>query len=114
MVIPTEQEHPQKAFGWAARDSSGVLSPFNFSRRYIAISSSLNCQIAAPVFVFVLFSLTEVIWLQGNRRERRDVQSVILWDLPFGPSHGQERMGILYLSSGSRVRTTSFQEHALV
>lgn len=26
-------EHPKKAFGWAARDSSGVLSPFNFSRR---------------------------------------------------------------------------------
>ncbi|KAF8369314.1 hypothetical protein HHK36_009631 [Tetracentron sinense] len=28
-----EEEHPQKAFGWAARDTSGVLSPFNFSRR---------------------------------------------------------------------------------
>ncbi|KAJ7943762.1 putative Alcohol dehydrogenase [Quillaja saponaria] len=28
-----EQEHPRKAFGWAARDSSGVLSPFNLSRR---------------------------------------------------------------------------------
>ncbi|GLT44177.1 hypothetical protein SLA2020_180910 [Shorea laevis] len=26
-------EHPRKAFGWAARDTSGVLSPFNFSRR---------------------------------------------------------------------------------
>ncbi|KAL5977382.1 hypothetical protein ACLOJK_021728 [Asimina triloba] len=28
-----EHEHPQKAFGWAARDCSGILSPFNFSRR---------------------------------------------------------------------------------
>ncbi|XP_058187439.1 probable mannitol dehydrogenase isoform X2 [Rhododendron vialii] len=28
-----EEEHPVKAFGWAARDTSGVLSPFNFSRR---------------------------------------------------------------------------------
>ncbi|KAH7520409.1 hypothetical protein FEM48_Zijuj08G0140800 [Ziziphus jujuba var. spinosa] len=28
-----EEEHPVKAFGWAARDSSGHLSPFNFSRR---------------------------------------------------------------------------------
>ncbi|GAV84218.1 ADH_zinc_N domain-containing protein/ADH_N domain-containing protein [Cephalotus follicularis] len=28
-----EQEHPKKAFGWAARDTSGVLSPFKFSRR---------------------------------------------------------------------------------
>nr|GMD17061.1 8-hydroxygeraniol dehydrogenase-like [Ipomoea batatas] len=28
-----ENEHPVKAFGWAARDTSGVLSPFKFSRR---------------------------------------------------------------------------------
>ncbi|KAF8411812.1 hypothetical protein HHK36_004371 [Tetracentron sinense] len=28
-----EEEHPQKAFGWAARDTSGVMSPFKFSRR---------------------------------------------------------------------------------
>ncbi|EYU30917.1 hypothetical protein ABFS82_08G218600 [Erythranthe guttata] len=28
-----ETEHPVGAFGWAARDTSGVLSPFNFSRR---------------------------------------------------------------------------------
>lgn len=26
-------EHPVKAFGWAARDTSGHLSPFNFTRR---------------------------------------------------------------------------------
>ncbi|KAF3637482.1 putative mannitol dehydrogenase [Capsicum baccatum] len=29
-----ENEHPIKAFGWAARDTSGVLSPLNFSRRH--------------------------------------------------------------------------------
>ncbi|KAJ4850812.1 hypothetical protein Tsubulata_030893, partial [Turnera subulata] len=28
-----EEEHPIEAFGWAARDQSGVLSPFKFSRR---------------------------------------------------------------------------------
>lgn len=28
-----EEEHPQKVFGWAARETSGVLSPFKFSRR---------------------------------------------------------------------------------
>ncbi|KAI8552387.1 hypothetical protein RHMOL_Rhmol06G0262700 [Rhododendron molle] len=28
-----EEAHPVKAFGWAARDQSGLLSPFNFSRR---------------------------------------------------------------------------------
>lgn len=29
-----EQVFPVKAHGWAAHDSSGILSPFNFSRRY--------------------------------------------------------------------------------
>lgn len=32
-MTPPEEEHPVKAFGWAARDPSGILSPFNFSRR---------------------------------------------------------------------------------
>lgn len=30
-----ENVHPQKAFGWAARDTSGILSPFHFFRRYL-------------------------------------------------------------------------------
>ncbi|KAJ4715449.1 putative Alcohol dehydrogenase [Melia azedarach] len=33
MAKSPEQEHPRKAFGWAARDNSGTLSPFPFSRR---------------------------------------------------------------------------------
>ncbi|KAM3756806.1 hypothetical protein ACB098_02G140500 [Castanea mollissima] len=33
MAKSPEVEHPKKAFGWAARDSSGILSPFKFSRR---------------------------------------------------------------------------------
>ncbi|XP_059624098.1 8-hydroxygeraniol dehydrogenase-like [Cornus florida] len=33
MAKSPETEHPVKAFGWAARDNSGVLSPFKFSRR---------------------------------------------------------------------------------
>ncbi|KAL5556620.1 hypothetical protein UlMin_038856 [Ulmus minor] len=33
MVKSQEDQQPKKAFGWAARDSSGVLSPFQFSRR---------------------------------------------------------------------------------
>ncbi|KAK4366936.1 hypothetical protein RND71_014816 [Anisodus tanguticus] len=28
-----EEVHPLKAFGWAGRDTSGLLSPFKFSRR---------------------------------------------------------------------------------
>ncbi|KAM6563613.1 hypothetical protein CsatB_023611 [Cannabis sativa] len=33
MAKPPTEDHPQKAFGWAATDNSGVLSPFHFSRR---------------------------------------------------------------------------------
>ncbi|KAK9285013.1 hypothetical protein L1049_024195 [Liquidambar formosana] len=33
MAKSPEEEHPEKAFGWAATDPSGILSPFNFSRR---------------------------------------------------------------------------------
>ncbi|WOG93878.1 hypothetical protein DCAR_0313166 [Daucus carota subsp. sativus] len=33
MAKSSETEHPVKAFGWAARDTSGLLSPFKFSRR---------------------------------------------------------------------------------
>ncbi|XP_058072222.1 probable cinnamyl alcohol dehydrogenase 9 [Magnolia sinica] len=33
MEKSAEQEYIQKAFGWAARDASGILSPFKFSRR---------------------------------------------------------------------------------
>ncbi|KAK4754137.1 hypothetical protein SAY87_002241 [Trapa incisa] len=33
MAKSMDQQHPVKAFGWAARDSSGHLSPYNFSRR---------------------------------------------------------------------------------
>jgi len=35
MAKSPEEEHPHKAFGWAAKDSSGVLSPFHFSRRLL-------------------------------------------------------------------------------
>ncbi|XP_026415609.1 probable mannitol dehydrogenase isoform X1 [Papaver somniferum] len=34
MSISQEQEFPQKAFGWAATDTSGHLAPFKFSRRH--------------------------------------------------------------------------------
>uniref|UniRef100_A0A6N2M8J7 Uncharacterized protein n=1 Tax=Salix viminalis TaxID=40686 RepID=A0A6N2M8J7_SALVM len=34
MAKSPEEEHPHKAFGWAAKDTSGILSPFHFSRRH--------------------------------------------------------------------------------
>lgn len=33
MAVSAENERPVKVLGWAARDSSGLLSPFEFSRR---------------------------------------------------------------------------------
>ncbi|KAI8007963.1 Mannitol dehydrogenase [Camellia lanceoleosa] len=33
MEKSAEEVHTVKAFGWAARDHSGILSPFEFSRR---------------------------------------------------------------------------------
>ncbi|PRQ48420.1 putative cinnamyl-alcohol dehydrogenase [Rosa chinensis] len=33
MVSSTDNQYTKKAFGWAARDSTGHLSPFDFSRR---------------------------------------------------------------------------------
>ncbi|KAE8671500.1 putative mannitol dehydrogenase [Hibiscus syriacus] len=33
MAKSPEEQRPKKAFGWAAKDSSGVLSPFKFSSR---------------------------------------------------------------------------------
>ncbi|KAK3001269.1 hypothetical protein RJ639_020885 [Escallonia herrerae] len=35
--VSAREEHPVKAIGWAARDESGVLSPFKFSRRATGI-----------------------------------------------------------------------------
>jgi hypothetical protein len=34
MATQDDDEHPKKALGWAARDFSGLLSPFNFFRRF--------------------------------------------------------------------------------
>ena len=34
MATQPEIEHPRKAFGWAARDPSGFLAPFNFPIRF--------------------------------------------------------------------------------
>ncbi|PKU83142.1 putative mannitol dehydrogenase [Dendrobium catenatum] len=33
MAAEKKTRHQNKAFGWAARDTSGILSPFNFTRR---------------------------------------------------------------------------------
>lgn len=53
MAKSPEEEHPQKAFGWAARDTSGILSPFRFSRRYI-VHAYLSYFLV--IFFILLFS----------------------------------------------------------
>ncbi|XP_043694879.1 probable mannitol dehydrogenase isoform X2 [Telopea speciosissima] len=42
-----EEIHPTKAFGWAARDSSGVLCPFKFSRRHeiVGVVTEVGCKV---------------------------------------------------------------------
>ena len=58
MAKSPEVEHPNKAFGWAARDTSGLLSPFNFSRR-----SSLS--LSHPISLYFFFVLGAV-WIHGT------------------------------------------------
>lgn len=146
MTKSPEIEHPQKAFGWAARDPSGVLSPFRFSRRcdfivphpfalflfimenvfeakpissasfFSSIISTSSCHVMKSVYCkfFLIFGHIECLtnmrkydrcflmrrelreisrselnrllfvcsFSQGNGRQRCEVQSAVLWDLP--------------------------------
>jgi cinnamyl-alcohol dehydrogenase len=60
MAKSPEEEHPHKAFGWAAKDSSGVLSPFHFSRR-------LLLSLCLWSFFFFFFFLYMVLgFLEGK------------------------------------------------
>ncbi|GKU98683.1 hypothetical protein SLEP1_g11655 [Rubroshorea leprosula] len=43
MAKSPEEEHPVKAFGWAAKDVSGHLSPFNFSRSLCSTGAYVFC-----------------------------------------------------------------------
>ncbi|XP_042484269.1 probable mannitol dehydrogenase isoform X2 [Macadamia integrifolia] len=47
MSKSAEEVHPTKAFGLAARDSSGVLSPFKFSRRHeiVGVVTEVGCKV---------------------------------------------------------------------
>lgn len=39
-TLDEQKVNQKKAFGWAARDTSGVLSPFNFFRRFLSLVPS--------------------------------------------------------------------------
>ena len=52
-----EEEHPRLAFGWAARDQSGVLSPFKFSRRFFSFLPFLH------TFIYLFSEIRKLIWV---------------------------------------------------
>jgi hypothetical protein len=63
MTTQYEVEHPKKAFGWAARDTSGVLSPFNFSRRLSLFYTSIFYSLfVAPLYVCPHFTFSLEQW----------------------------------------------------
>ncbi|KAL9324998.1 hypothetical protein ACSQ67_005643 [Phaseolus vulgaris] len=57
MAVQPEVEHPRKAYGWAARDTSGVLSPFLFSRRKTGekdVTFKMNTLLSAFPMAYLL------------------------------------------------------------
>ncbi|KAD7478515.1 hypothetical protein E3N88_01651 [Mikania micrantha] len=82
MAKSLESEHPIKAYGYAAHDTSGKFSPITFSRR-----------------------------ATGEGRERREVQSSLLRNLSFRSSLCQERMGGHNLPRYPRVQTYGVQNY---
>ncbi|CAN4114803.1 unnamed protein product [Withania somnifera] len=62
-----ENEHPIKAFGWAANDTSGVLSPFNFSRRHEVVG--IVTEVGSKVQKFKVGDKVGVGCMVGSCRE---------------------------------------------
>lgn len=103
MAKSAEEEHPTKtkAFGVAATDTSGFLSPFKFSRRFSA----------SATFFFSSYLLSScrmmkglgLCNLQGNRRKRRKVEGALLWNMSLRSTHDQEWLGHFHLPCCSRV-----------
>jgi hypothetical protein len=60
IVKSYETELPLKAFGWAASDTSGTLSPFNFSRRDNGDMMLLSKSFSV-VFVILIYTLSRTI-----------------------------------------------------
>ncbi|KAL6338942.1 hypothetical protein AAG906_024093 [Vitis piasezkii] len=55
LSLRSMNEHPVKAFGWAARDNSGHLSPFNFSRRSTG-EEDVRFKCCTLVYVTLIFT----------------------------------------------------------
>ena len=64
MAKSPEQEHPTKAFGWAASDPSGVLSPFKFSRRFLQLLPFFCCTWCLFSFHFLSYNMICIFLMQ--------------------------------------------------
>lgn len=53
---------------------------------------------------YIWGSLSFQVLQTGNPPARRPIQGLVLWDLPFGSSLSQKRIGLLYLPVGTRPR----------
>jgi len=63
MAKSPETELPLKAFGWAARDTSGTLSPFHFSRRFFSFSFLLGLYNFYVIKFSFLFFLGKMVMM---------------------------------------------------
>lgn len=103
-LIMGSLEVEKKTIGWAAKDPSGVLSPYSYTLRcfnlhyYILMSSSLFSTI-------IITELYYYFHLQKDRPWRCWNQGVVLWTLSYWSSPGQEWSWHVQLPHGSWVFT---------
>lgn len=64
---------------------------------YTAYIDRIKCVCVCIYFFSNYLDCAKMVCLQSNRRERCNVQNSLLWNMPLGPSHGQERMGRVHL-----------------
>lgn len=103
----------RKVTGWAARDSSAILSPYSFHLRYLTVNPTQNlinncsnnvsniCISSSPCS-----GCSNTMWVQNvqkNRSRRCIIQGLVLWSRPHRPSSNEERGSLHYLPVSSRV-----------
>lgn len=52
-----------QAYGWTARDSSGILSPFHFTRRYV--KNTYRCMLL-PIHAHIVINLCLICRTNGG------------------------------------------------
>lgn len=98
----------RKVTGWAARDSSAILSPYSFHLRYVNQSMSLLINNKYCFCILILKTVIIVSNMQENRSRRCIVQGVVLWSWSQWSSSTEERNSLHYLPFSCRVRFSVF------